>query len=384
MTSLNTFLIKNAKNRKKKWRTERCPQNSLLSGDRFQKFCPTSDAANMTSSTGKAASTSASRPKTPENVRQALKSARTASAELIQASKSLLQAGEHSSDFTQTPLDAIAKLASLIHSHTVRTALTCGPTASSPMATLGCIKDLHEPILPMISDFQNLSPTAFPEFFIASVRRSIVSLLDTVDAFVGEVVEIACGDTDVESRERLQYSGMMMESCDRLQRICKDGPIAILRGKLRETEEMLNDALEEVAQVIDPTENDEDDGWNDEPTEYTTEEKTFAKRAQTKLKLLSFLYKAISKRRLSTTTSYDSSHRPSLDLVYSTLGTLEVPVDDLVAGITAQEDPMTLELSIVQTVGEARKLAETLRSPLTGIADGRETWFDTWLEKMIV
>ena len=211
-----------------------------------------------------------------------------------------------------------------------------------------------------------------------------MTLLDTVDAFVGEVVEIACGDTDVESRERLQYSGMMMESCDRLQQICKDGPIAILRGKLRETEDMLRDALEEVAQVIEPIENDEEDGWNDEPTEYTVDQTMFAKRAQTKLKLLSFLYKAISKRRISATTSYDLSNRTSLDLVYAALGTLEVAVDDLVAGIAAQEDPMTLELSIVQTVGKARKLAETLRSPLTGIADGRETWFDTWLEKMIV
>lgn len=338
----------------------------------------------MAGSTAKPSSASSSRPKTPENVKQALKSAQMASAELTQTSKSLLLSGKQSAESSKTSLDTIAKLASLIHSHTVRTALTCGPTASSPTATLGCIKDLHQPILPMISDFQSLSPTAFPEFFIASVRRSVVSLLDTVDAFVGEVVEIACGDTDVESCERLQYSGMMMESCDRLQQICKDGPIAILRGKLRETEDMLRDALEEVAQVIEPIENDEEDGWNDEPTEYTVDQTTFAKRAQTKLKLLSFLYKAISKRRISARTSYNLSNRTSLDLVYAALGTLEVAVDDLVAGITAQEDPMTLELSIVQTVGEARKLAETLRSPLTGIADGRETWFDTWLEKMIV
>ena len=332
----------------------------------------------------KASSPSSSRPKTPENVRQALKSTQVASAELTQTSKSLLQSGKAFNESSPTSLDDIAKLGSLIHSHTVRTALTCGPTASSPTATLGCIKDLHQPILPMISEFQNLSPTDFPEFFIASIRRSIVSLLDTMDAFVGEVVEIACGDATVESPERLQYSGMMLESCDRLQQICKDGPIAILRGKLRETEGMLTDALEELAQVIDPTDNDEQNGWNDEPTEYTVEQTTFAKRAQTKLKLLSFLYKALSKRRISTTASYDPSHRPSLDLVYAALGTLEVAVDDLVAGITAQEDPMTLELSIVQTVGGARKLADTLRSPLTGIADGREPWFDTWLEKMIV
>ena len=338
----------------------------------------------MASSRGKTTGTSSSRPEIPESIIQALKSAQTASAELIQTSKFLVKSGENSSKSTQLSLEAIAKLASLIHSHTVRTALTCGPTASSPTTTLGCIKDLHEPILPMISEFQSLSPSDFPLFFIASVRGSILSLLDTVNSFVGEVVEIACGDANVESRERLQYSGMMMECCDRLQRICNDGPIVILRGKLRETEDMLNDALEEVAQVIDPTENGENDGWNDEPADHTPEQKTFAKRAQTKLKLISFLYKAISKRRIAATTSYDPSHRKSLDSAHTTLGTLEVAVDDLVAGISAQEDPMTLELSIVQTVGEARKLAETLRSPLAGLADGRETWFDTWLEKMIV
>ena len=69
--------------------------------------------------------------------------------------------------------------------------------------------------------------------------------------------------------------------------------------------------------------------------------------------------------------------------MYVCFETLSVIVDDLVAGISAQEDPMNLELSMIQIVGEARRLATAIRIPLNGVVDGRETWFDTWLEKMV-
>ena len=167
------------------------------------------------------------RPETPESLRRALKSTAVTSTELVKNSKSLLESKmpRGSSKSNQPPLDAISKLVGLIHSHTVRTALTCGPTASSPSATLKCLKEFHEPILPLISEYQNLASAEYPEYFVDYVRKEVTRLLDTVDQFVGEVVEIACGDTDVDSRERLQYSGMMMEICDRIQQLCKDGPI---------------------------------------------------------------------------------------------------------------------------------------------------------------
>lgn len=321
---------------------------------------------------------------TPESLRQALKSTYTASAELIQTSKAVLESSNPiapTSKPPQTSLDAIIKLASLIHSHTVRTALTCGPTASSPSATLACIKELHEPILPLVSEYQNISSGDYPDYFLAAVRKEIISLLDTTISFLGEAVEIACGDAEVESRERLQYSGMMMEICDRLQQICKDGPITQLRKKLRETEEMLTDALEEVVEIVNSA-GEMDDEWGG-TVEYTPEQKALASRAQSKVRFLSFLYKAVSKRRLVTTLQYDKSYRERLEIVCGCLGVLSIAVDDLVSGISAQEEPMILELSMVQITNEGRKLADALRSPLDGIADGKETWFDTWLEKAV-
>jgi hypothetical protein len=322
-------------------------------------------------------------PETPESLCRALKSTAVTSTQLVMNSKALLESKVPgpSSKSDQPPLDAISKLASLVHSHTVRTALTCGPTASSPSATLKCLKELHEPILPLISEYQILTSAEYPEYFVRHVRKEITRLLDTFGPFIGEVVEIACGNTDVESRERLQYSGMMMEVCDRIQQLCKDGPIIILRNKLRDTGEMLNDALEEVAQLLDS--NEVDDGWSDEPIEYTLEQKKFAESAQTKLRLLSFLYKATSKRRIPTSLTYDPKFLISLDMVYVCFETLSSAVDDLVAGISAQEDPMNLELSMIQIVGEARRLAAAIRIPFSGIVDGREIWFDTWLEKMV-
>jgi hypothetical protein len=58
-------------------------------------------------------------------------------------------------------------------------------------------------------------------------------------------------------------------------------------------------------------------------------------------------------------------------------------VDDLVSGISAQEEPMSLELSVVQIVDTGHKLARACRISLQNSTDGKETWFDTWLEKMV-
>ena len=330
--------------------------------------------------------------KIPESVRKALDTAYSASKELIKTSKSLLDShtpsrpigngGPSSSPSAlSSPIDAIAKLSGLLHSHTVRTALTCGPTASSPTATLDCIKALHEPILPLVTEFQRLSTLhEFPGYFVMGIRKEIMSLFDAIVAFLGEVVEIARGDGDVGSRERLQYSGMVMEVCDRLQRICGDGPIGMVCRRLKDTHDMLDDALEEVVGIIE----DEivDDGWSEDPAEYTAEEKKYAERVHAKLRLLSLLYKAISRRRLTPTTPYTKSSRSTLDIVHAGLTTLSVAVDELVSGITGQEDPMTLELSFIQIMNESRKLATALRLPLNGEPDGRESWFDTWLAKL--
>src|SRR5579862_5367583 len=187
--------------------------------------------------------------KPSESIRQSLDAAYIASKELIETSRSLIQT-ESSPTISKPaplPIQAITKLTSLIHSHTVRTALTCGPTASSPTATLSCIKELHEPILPLVTEFQAMSTSnEYPAFFVRGIRREIMMLFDAIVAFLGEVVEIARGEGSVESRERLQYSGMVMELCDRLGRICKEGPIGMIYGKLKDTQEMLADALEEV------------------------------------------------------------------------------------------------------------------------------------------
>ena len=206
--------------------------------------------------------------------------------------------------------------------------------------------------------------------------------------FVGEIVEIASGVTSVESAERLRYSGMMLECCDDLKVVVVDkGVEGILRQKLNETISMLQDASQEVSEVAqEQTKDEEDNIWEDEEekdAEYSASEKDFAKRVQKQLHLLSLLYKAISKRRLNLTGPYDSSLRTKLEKIHDLLSSLASLVDDLVSGIVAQEDAMKLELVDVQFLQEARKLGESVRVPLNGEGDGKEEWFDAWLQRMV-
>jgi hypothetical protein len=317
----------------------------------------------------------------PEFLQKDLASILTTSKEILQTSKSLIQSPSKN-DPSKRPsaiLVDVGKLVGLINSHTVRTALTCGPTASSPATTLKCIKDLLQPILPLVSEVQSLSGgEEYPEYFTKGLRRDIGSLFDAIDSFLGEVVEISRGERSVGSAERLQYSGMVMEFCDRIQRDCKDGPMKLFQKKLLETEDMLKDALEELDNIINSSETV--DEWGD-PIEYTSDQKHLAERGLTKLRLLSLLYKALSKRRFSMLT-YSNSLRSTLDVVHDHLVTLSGLVDDFASGVAGQEDPMTLELSLMQIVENGREVASAARKPLTGMEDGRETWFDTWRETM--
>jgi len=335
---------------------------------------------------------SPTRPETPEALCRALKSAAIASAELVQTSKSLLQSSSPESAKSavpskQPPLAAITTLASLVHSHTVRTALTCGPTASSPSATLGCIKDLHEPILPIMTEYQTLVVVEeYPQFFVDKIRQEIIRLLDGFGPFVAEVVEIACGEAGVESRKRLQHSGIMMESARRIQHLCKTDPVHLLREKLNETQEMLNDAIVELQTILNPDGTlAQDDGWPDTDITtraYTPAQKSLATRVEQNLRLLHLLYKATSRRRLTNVT-YFPTMRGGIDVVNHLLTTLSVDVDNLVSGISDQEDPMGLELTLVQLQDAGRKLATAVRIPFDHISDDREGWFDAWLEKFV-
>jgi Grap2 and cyclin-D-interacting len=256
--------------------------------------------------------------------------------------------------------------------------------ASSSSATLSCLKQFHEPILPLVSEFQAISSRAYPEYFTKTVQQRLLSLFDTMVQFLQEIVEIVCGDSNAESQERLHCSALMIQECDRIQKLCKEGPVMLLRSKLEETEEMLKDALDELGEVIEPatSENYDDDGWNGGPGDYTPEQTQFATRTQRKLRLLSMLYKAISKRRITAKTAYVNLMAQGLDSIDGCLKKLEALVDDLVSGVSMAEEPMTLELSLVQLVDEAKMLSGAVRLPLDGVGDGQVDWFVMWSKKI--
>ena len=72
-----------------------------------------------------------------------------------------------------------------------------------------------------------------------------------------------------------------------------------------------------------------------------------------------------------------------MESIHDLLSLLASLVDELVSGIVAQEEAMKLELLDVELLQEARKLGESVRLPLSGNADGKEEWFDAWLQRMV-
>lgn len=200
-------------------------------------------------------------------------------------------------------------------------------------------------------------------------------------------MEIVGGESTVDSQERLTYSGMMMQECDRIQRICKEGPMILLTRRLDDTKEMLEDAMNELEEVVDdstaiPFTSDEDEDTLPQNS-LSSKQKEFAIRTQKVLKLLSLLYKAIGKRRITIKTGYENSMLVKLDGIWTRLEGLNVAVDELVAEIgLGNEDAMTLELGLIHVVDEAQRLSMAVREPLNGGSDAQVEWFDMWSKKM--
>ena len=198
-------------------------------------------------------------------------------------------------------------------------------------------------------------------------------------------MEIVGGESSVDSQERLTCSGMILQECDRIQRICKEGPIILLIRKLDDTKEMLDDAMNELEEVVDDstviTLSSDEDEWP--RNSLSPRQKEFAIRTQKVLKLLSLLYKAIGKRRITIKTAYEKSMLMKLDGIYTRLEGLNVAVDELVAEIgLGNEEAMTLELELIHVVDEAQRLSMAVREPLNGESDAQVKWFDMWSNKM--
>lgn len=233
---------------------------------------------------------------------------------------------------------------------------------------------------------QAISQGEYPEYFTAELSRRVSGLFETMILFLREIVEIVTGESAVDSQERLTCSGMMMQECDRIQQLCKESPMVLLRKKLELTEEMLKDAMDELEEIVAPTsitftpDEEDDDEW---PRDDSPEQKEFAIRTQKVLKLLSLLYKAILKRRVTINMGYTKSMLTNMDGIYVALDELNVAVDELVSEINlGDKEPMTLELQLIHVVDEAQRLSKAVREPLDGGRDTQVEWFDIWGKKM--
>jgi hypothetical protein len=318
------------------------------------------------------------------------------------------------------PLDVIKATTTLLKSHTTTLSLVLINPPLTPSAIIAKINDVSSGALNGMVAAASYVPQPGRKDDIGDIMRTEVKaqvrrLLSTWGDLLALVLRIAesrqgaqgkdTGPTKSEKQDVLSATGVLWEACDVLLKLCNDGVVGLVVKKAAELRATLLDAIEELkewGEDIDDDDDDEDndaEGSDDEDDLFGASNKlgkddTVLKElldtSVKKLKMVSMLYQAISKRRLrtypavltafATNGASDATSTPAQKLDDLMVALKQIPdtVDDLASAfydLNEEEAKETLD----KTCKEAEKAAELVKQSWTGSDDEFTAWSGKWI-----
>lgn len=250
---------------------------------------------------------------------------------------------------------------------------------------------------------------------VRSVLREMDVCYDEVRKITNEELEAqgkkAAKAAKGEGRDSLVSTGLVWEACDKIIELENQGIGGLAVKRAEEWRDMIKDAIEELKEWEEgdgDEEEDEDDdddeaGSDDDQNENKDKDdfedmfsaanalpknrpdlKERLATADDKLKKISMLYAALSKRRLKTFTPAISSFQKNtiaLDALLAALKELPETVDDLASAFYDLETE-EVDQAMSKTIDLARKAAESVKLNWEGKEDEYTAWATKWLDVM--
>jgi hypothetical protein len=300
----------------------------------------------------------------------------------------------------------------------------------TPSALIKKIGDVSSGVLSNLVAAASTTPTAGQKDDLGDVMRvelraQVRRLIGTWGDVLALVLRLAerrvgltgkdDGPTEGERRDVLAATGVVWEACDTLLKICQDGVVGLVVKKAEQFKSVLKDAIEELQEwgedVDDEEDEDkaegsdgEDDGFADEDEIFGAANKlgkgdkeltVLLDTSVKKLKKISMLYQALSKRRLKTfpksstpveTTNGESAEAPAdpmskLDQLMVLLKTIPETVDDLASAFYDLDEEEAKE-TLDKVCGEAKSAIALVLQNWTGTDDEFTAWSGKWIEAL--
>jgi hypothetical protein len=327
-------------------------------------------------------------------------------------------------------LDVVKTCTTLLKSHTTTLSLLLLTPPLTPSALIKKIGDVSSGVLSNLVAAASTTPTTGQKDDLGGVMRvelraQVRRLIGTWGDVLALVLQLAerrvgstgkdDGPTEGERQDVLAATGVVWEACDTLLKICQDGVVGLVVKKAEQFKSVLKDAIEELQEWGEDIEEDEDEdkaeGSDGEDDGFADEDEIFGAANKLgkgdkeltvlldtsvkKLKKISMLYQALSKRRLKTfpksstpveTTNGESAEPPAdpmpkLDQLMVLLKTIPETVDDLASAFYDLDEEEAKE-TLDKVCGEAKSAIALVKQNWTGTDDEFTAWSGKWIEAL--
>lgn len=305
------------------------------------------------------------------------------------------------------PLEESTKLAKLIHAYVTKLGIIFKPPILDT-AYNACYKEL-DIVLKSLILFVSLTKQInngsrlYSQLLTSAILSQCISIFEGYLELVGEL-ELILNDDEINEDEsnRLISVGKIWDSCDSLCELCKLGSSGLLKAKLKQTNYLIGDALEEYTGWIEnpnnelqdnpfdldleinddipssPKEDKTDD--EDNETKIDTEVLEFSEKWIKKLSLIKLLLSSLDKSIPSS--KYNAKFSSGIDLLDKKRLKLSEYIDDLVASVIYDEDLDAAEKVAILLVKETNQIVEIVKK-LNYNDEKKCKWLITWKIKFL-
>ncbi|QPG76352.1 hypothetical protein FOA43_003740 [Brettanomyces nanus] len=295
-----------------------------------------------------------------------------------------------------SPLEELVKLASLVHARVTKLGIVFKPLIPEENYH-ACYKELDEGMHSMIllvsvSKQLQQEEQKYSFVFVEELLNCIKIVLTGYMGCLNELENAIDAENQGQS-QRLVSVGKVWEACSDLQRQVQQGSSGLLKAKLKQTNQLINDASKEYNDwIANPTAEDQDfndfanfdDLHNSKSLHNETEVDTtlieFAKRWNGKIKMIKLLIMTLNKS--IPDAKYNIKFSKTIDLLNSKSFKLSEKVDDLVASVIYDQDVEEAKSAGKELIEEATQAALLVRTMNEGNST-RTRWLDTWSKKFV-
>ncbi|WBW73765.1 CCNDBP1-like protein [Schizosaccharomyces osmophilus] len=289
-------------------------------------------------------------------------------------------------ELDNSPLSMLDSIGEMIHQYTTKLSIAARPPITKD-ALEKYSNDMSNMVSPLIATLQIYTVEKYGKIVYERLKMHVERILLGIECLLRSVSPkpLAHVTEAWKTRGRLVTTGMLWESCEKLQKLGREGALGYVLEEWENFVSMLEDAVSDMEDwkagessnwdSFGSEDEDEKEGQEEEEN-LTSEKRTqgqaeFAKQLLRQLNACKILFISIKKHRLPKTASF-----LYLDDLYEKMKHTSEAIDEVVGQVQEDFDNTKDELDLLASCG--RELAQTCISEFD--TDSSTPWYTKWLE----